>query len=43
MGMAECIDRNASGKIQVAFAVGGRQPSALAPLESEIDPRISRQ
>jgi hypothetical protein len=43
MRMAERIDGNARGKIEVAFTRGRDQPSALAPLESEVDARISRQ
>jgi hypothetical protein len=43
MGMTECVDGNAGGKVEVAIAVSGDQPGALAPLESEIDTRISRQ
>jgi hypothetical protein len=41
--MAERIDRDARGEIEVAVAVGRRQPDALAPLECEIDPRLCRQ
>ena len=43
MGMAERIDGDAGGEIEIALAVGREQPSALAPLESEVDARISRQ
>jgi hypothetical protein len=43
MGMSQRIDGNAGCKIQVPFALGREQPSALAPLESEIGPRIGWQ
>ena len=43
MGMSQRIDSNAGCKIQVPFTRGREQPSALAPLESEIDPRIGWQ
>ena len=43
MGVAERVDRDAGGEIEVALAVGRDQPGALAPLESEVDARISRQ
>ena len=36
MRVAECINGNAGGKIEVALTLGREQPSALAPLESEI-------
>ena len=41
--MTKRIDRNATGKIEIFLAVRRDQPSALAPLESEIDPRIGWQ
>ena len=41
--MAERIDGNAGGKIEIALTLGREQPSALAPLESEIDARIGWQ
>ena len=43
MGMAERVDGDARGEIEVALAIGREQPSALAPLESEVDARVSRQ
>jgi len=38
VAMAERIDRNPAGEIEVALAVGGGEPAALAALETEIDP-----
>ena len=43
MRVAKRIDGDAGGEIEVALAFGREQPSALAPLESEVDARISRQ
>ena len=43
MRMAERIDRNPGGEIEVAFSVRCREPRALASLESKVDPRIGRQ
>src|SRR5262249_34727057 len=43
MGMSERIDGNPSRKIEIPLTIGREQPSALAPLESEIDPRIGWQ
>ena len=43
MRMAEGVDRNAGGKVEIALARGRKKPSALAPLESEVDARIGRQ
>ena len=43
MGVAERVDRHARGEIEIALAVGRDQPSALAPLEGEVDARIGRQ
>ena len=43
MRMAERVDRDARGEIEIAVAVGRGQPNALAPLESEVDPRVGRQ
>ncbi len=43
MRMAERVDGDAGGKIEIAVAVGRRQPYALAPLESEVDARVSGQ
>ena len=43
MGMAKRVDRHARGEIEVAVAVGRRQPDALTPLESEVDPRVGWQ
>ena len=41
--MSKSINCDAGGEIEVALAVSGEQPSALAPLESEVDARISWQ
>ena len=41
--MSKSINGDAGGEIEVALAVSREQPSALAPLESEVDARISRQ
>ena len=38
MRMAERIDRDAGGEIEIALAIGRDQPRALAALETEIDP-----
>ncbi len=43
MRMAERVDGNAGGEIEITVAVGRRQPTAFAPLESEVDPRENRQ
>ena len=43
VGMAEHIDRDAGGEVEVARAVGRRQPRAFAPLEGEVGTRIGRQ
>ena len=43
MRMAERIDRDARREIEIALAVGRNQPSALAPLECEVDARIGWQ
>ena len=43
VGMAERIHGDAAGEVEIALAVGRRQPSALAPLESEVDPRVGGQ
>ena len=43
MRVAERIDRDAGGEIEIAVAVGRDQPDALAPLEGEVDTRIGRQ
>src|SRR5436853_198823 len=43
MRMAERVDRNARGEVEVALAVDRYEPCALAPLEGEVDPRIGRQ
>ena len=40
MRMAERIHGNAGGEIEIAVAVGRGQPDALAPLKSEVDPRV---
>ena len=41
--MAERIDGDARGEVEIALARRGRQPSAFAPLEGEVDARESRQ
>jgi hypothetical protein len=38
MGMAERIDRDAGGEIEIALAIGCDQPGALAARKAEIDP-----
>ncbi len=38
MAMAERVDRDAGGEIEIALAIGRDQPGALAALEAEIDP-----
>ena len=43
MGVAERVDRHPRGEIEVALAVGGDQPRALAALEREIDAGVDRQ
>jgi hypothetical protein len=43
MRMAERIDRDARGEVEIALAVGGDQPRALAALEREIDPGEDRK
>jgi hypothetical protein len=43
MCVAQRINGNASGEIQVPIAVGREQPCALAPFECEVDARICRQ
>jgi hypothetical protein len=43
MRVAERVDGDARGKIEIALAFSRVQPSALAPLESEVDARIGRQ
>ena len=43
MGVAERVDRDAGGEIEIALAVGRDQPRALAALEREIDARVDRQ
>jgi hypothetical protein len=43
MRVAERVDGDARGKIEIALAFSREQPSALAPLESEVDARIGRQ
>ena len=37
MGVTECIDGDARGKIEIAIAVGRDEPYALAPLEGEVN------
>jgi len=43
MGVSQPIDGDASRKVEIPLTLGRVQPSALAPLESEIDPRIGWQ
>ena len=43
MGMAERIHRHPGGKIEVAIAIGGDEPSALPALECQIDARVGGQ
>jgi len=43
MAMAERADRDAGAKIEIAVAVGGGQPDAVAPLEGKVHPRIGWQ
>ena len=38
VAMAERVDRDARGEIEVALAIGGGEPAALAAREAEIDP-----
>jgi hypothetical protein len=38
MAMAQRIDRDARGEVEITIAVGGDQPRALAAFEAEIDP-----
>src|SRR5258708_4658316 len=42
MRMAERVDGDAGGEIEIPVAVGGHQPNALAPLEGEVDTCESR-
>ncbi len=43
MRVAQRGDGDAAGEIEIALAVGREQLGALAALEGEVDPRISRQ
>ena len=43
MRMAEHVDGDAGGEIEIALAVGRDEPGALAPLEREVDARVGRQ
>ena len=43
MGVAEHVDRNAAGEIEIAIAVGGGNPNAFASLEGEVDTGVGRQ
>ena len=43
MCMPQRIHGNAGGKIEIALAVRGDKPRALAPLEGKVDARIGRQ
>src|SRR6185437_8906172 len=43
MGMPKSINSDAGGEIEVPLTLGRVQPNALAPLESEVGARISRQ
>jgi hypothetical protein len=40
--MAQRIDGNAGGEIQIPIAFGRDQPGALASLEREVDARLCR-
>ena len=42
MGMAERHDGDAGAEIEIALAVVGQQPGALAPLEGQIGARVGR-
>src|SRR5690348_5183178 len=42
MGVAERVDGDAGGEIEIAFAVRGDEPYAFAPLEGEVDTRKGR-
>jgi hypothetical protein len=43
MRVAERVDGDAGGKIQVTVAVCRNQPSALTPLKGKVDARVGRQ
>jgi hypothetical protein len=43
MGVAERIDRDAGGEIEIALPIRRDQPNAFAPLKSEIGSGIGRQ
>jgi hypothetical protein len=43
MRVAERVDGDAGREIEITLARRREQPSAFAPLESEVDARISRQ
>ena len=43
MRVAERVDGDAGGEIEIALAVGGGEPGALAALEREVDAREGRQ
>src|ERR1700704_2374812 len=43
MAMAERVDGDATGEIEIALAIGRYQPGALAALETEIDPGEDRE
>ena len=43
MCVAQSIDGDAGGEVEIALALSRDQPGALAPLESEVDARIGRQ
>ena len=43
MRVAERVHRHPRGEVEIAVAVGGDEPRALAALEREIDARIGRQ
>ncbi len=42
MRMPERIDGDAGGEIEIALAIGGDEPNAFAPLESEGNTRKGR-
>ena len=42
MSVTQGVDRNAGREIEIAIAVCRNEPSAFAPLKSEVDARIGR-
>ena len=43
VAMAERIDRDAGGEVEIALAIGGDQPDAFAALEGEVGPGENRK